>query len=96
MCIRDSGNSASHGYDPVEETAAYGERISDIHIKDRVFGGGSVKLGDGDADIPGFFKLLERYDYSGPLIMQAYRDAEGISIFKEQIDWISQYIVRTT
>ena len=84
----DIGNSASHGYDPVEETAAYGERISDIHIKDRVFGGGSVKLGNGDADIPGFFKLLEVLDYRGPFIMQAYRDIEGVNIFTEQLKYI--------
>ena len=87
----DIGNSASHGYDPVEETAAYGERISDIHIKDRVFGGGSVKLGTGDADIPGFFKLLEVLDYRGPFIMQAYRDIEGVNIFTEQLKYIRGY-----
>ncbi|MCW9030134.1 MAG: sugar phosphate isomerase/epimerase, partial [Gammaproteobacteria bacterium] len=32
----DIGNSASLGFDPVEELNAYGDRISDIHIKDRV------------------------------------------------------------
>ncbi|MDJ0841439.1 MAG: TIM barrel protein, partial [Acidobacteriota bacterium] len=30
----DTGNSAALGYDPVEELAAYGDRITDIHIKD--------------------------------------------------------------
>ena len=43
----DIGNSAALGYDPVEELAAYGHRITDIHIKDRVRNGGSVVLGGG-------------------------------------------------
>jgi len=41
----DSGNSASLGYDPTEEFAAYGARLGSIHIKDRVLGGGTVPLG---------------------------------------------------
>jgi sugar phosphate isomerase/epimerase len=84
----DIGNSAALGYDYKDELSAYGDRISDIHIKDRELGGGPVKLGTGNADIPGFFKLLERYNYHGPFIMQVYRDDEGISIFKEQLNWL--------
>lgn len=46
----DTGNSAALGYDPVEELSCYGNRISDIHIKDRIRSGGSVLLGNGDTD----------------------------------------------
>ena len=84
----DIGNSASLGYNYKDELSAYGELISDIHIKDRVLGGGSVILGTGNADISGFFKLLENYNYQGPFIMQAYRDDEGVGIFKEQLYWL--------
>ena len=84
----DIGNSASLGYDPEEELQAYGSRISDIHIKDRILGGGSVKIGTGNADIPILFKLLDQFEYCGPLIMQAYRDDEGLVIFKEQLEWV--------
>ena len=85
----DIGNSASLGYDPIEELAAYGERISDIHIKDRTLYGESVILGTGAADIPGFFRLLEGYDFHGPFIMQAYRDVEGVTVFTDQLKYIS-------
>jgi L-ribulose-5-phosphate 3-epimerase len=88
----DIGNSASLGFDPVAELDSYGYLISDIHIKDRVLGGGSVVLGQGDADFDRFFDKLTEFDYSGPFIMQAYRDDEGISVFKKQLDWISQYL----
>ncbi|WP_276359569.1 sugar phosphate isomerase/epimerase family protein [Daejeonella sp. H1SJ63] len=83
----DTGNSASLGYNPIEEFECYGSRISDIHIKDRKLGGGSVVLGTGDTDFNAFFKALGTIDYQGPIIMQAYRDDEGRSIFKQQLDW---------
>jgi L-ribulose-5-phosphate 3-epimerase len=88
----DIGNSAALGYDPTEELDAYGDRITDIHIKDRPLGGGSVKLGTGKANIPDVLKLLEKFDYSGPFVMQAFRDEEGVSIFKEQLDWVKTYL----
>lgn len=84
----DTGNSAALGYQPEVEIAAYGSRISDIHLKDRLRSGHSVELGDGDTDFGLFFDSLARLGYTGPLIMQAYRDDEGITVFKKQLEWI--------
>jgi len=86
----DTGNSASLGYDAREEFAAYGGRITDVHIKDRVRGGGSVVLGTGDTDFGTFFALLADSGYGGPLIMQAYRDDEGLAVFKTQLEWLTR------
>ncbi len=88
----DTGNSASLGYDPREELAVYGKKISDIHIKDRVKGGGSVVLGTGNTDFEGFFDALRPLDYQGFFILQAYRDDEGVEIFNRQLDWIRPYL----
>ena len=88
----DIGNSAALGYNPEEELNAYGNRISDIHIKDRVLGGGPVVLGNGDADFEIFFKKLKEIHYEGPFIMQAYRDDEGVEIFKKQLNWLTPYL----
>ncbi len=84
----DTGNSASSGYNLIEEFEAYGDRITDIHIKDRICGGGSVLLGTGNTDFDALFLFLSKNKFSGPLIMQAYRDDEGIEIFKQQQKWI--------
>ena len=62
----DSGNSASLGYRPDEEFAAYGARIGSVHIKDRRLGGGTVALGTGDADLPAVFSGLRRLQYARP------------------------------
>jgi sugar phosphate isomerase/epimerase len=84
----DIGNSAALGFDPAEEMACYGKRVSDIHIKDRKLGGGSVPLGSGDARFDRFFQALEPLQYKGPFIMQAYRDDEGLQMFRDQLNWL--------
>ena len=92
----DIGNSASLGYNPIDELSAYGERISDIHIKDRLLDGGSVKLGTGNANIQQVLEVIENFNFSGPLIMQAYRDDEGVSIFEEQLNWVKTFLESST
>jgi L-ribulose-5-phosphate 3-epimerase len=90
----DIGNSASLGFNPIEELDAYGDRITDIHIKDRDLNGGPVLLGTGSANFKLFFNKLKEFNYKGPFIMQAYRDDEGIDIFKQQQEWIKPYLIK--
>ena len=35
-----------------------------------------------------FLRSLKSLHYKGPLIMQAYRDENGLEIFKKQYSWI--------
>jgi len=88
----DIGNSAALGYDPIVELNCYGNRITDIHIKDRELNGGSLILGDGDAKFSLFFNKLKKLDYNGPFIMQAFRDEEGVEVFKKQLIFAHQYL----
>lgn len=73
----DIGNSAALGHDPVEEIAAYGRRIVNVHVKDRVAGGTTVPLGAGSADLPHVFRLLAGIGYLGDYILQTARAADG-------------------
>lgn len=86
----DTGNSAALGYDPAEELQTYGDRVTDIHIKDRQLNGGPVMLGTGNTDFEKFFTALKTLSYQGPFIMQAFRDDEGVGVFGEQLEWIRQ------
>jgi L-ribulose-5-phosphate 3-epimerase len=90
----DIGNSAALGFDPLEEIRCYGARISDVHIKDRARGGGSVPLGSGAANFDAVFDALGALDYAGPFIMQAYRNDEGLAIFGQQLDWLREHYLR--
>ncbi len=89
----DTGNSASLGFNPIEEFSAYGKRISDIHIKDRKLNSGSVFLGTGDVRFDLFFEALKSINYNSPFILQVFRDDEGISVFKQQLE-IFQNIIQ--
>jgi L-ribulose-5-phosphate 3-epimerase len=83
----DTGNSASLGFDPVEEISTYGSLITDVHIKDRILGGGPTMLGYGAAKIEVCLHELIKINYQGPIIMQTYRDDEGLQIFKSQLNY---------
>jgi hexulose-6-phosphate isomerase len=69
----DIGNSASLGYDPVTELTLYGHRVMNVHVKDRVLGGSTIKLGEGCADFLTIFELLEKLSYSYNYILQTAR-----------------------
>lgn len=69
----DSGNSASLGFNVNEEFASYANRILNIHIKDRIRGGTTVPLGEGDTDFKNLFACLRKYNYQGNLILQTAR-----------------------
>jgi hexulose-6-phosphate isomerase len=73
----DSGNSAALGYDCAEEIAAYGPRILNVHIKDRLRGGTTVPLGTGAAELGKAVRLIEDSGYRGQYILQTARAADG-------------------
>jgi len=69
----DMGNSASLGFDPEEEISLLGEYIINVHIKDRLLGGGTVPLGKGNTNFPLIFSLLNEIKYNGDYIFQGAR-----------------------
>jgi L-ribulose-5-phosphate 3-epimerase len=73
----DIGNSAGLGMSPLEEIAAYGPRIVNVHIKDRILGGTTVPLGTGNADFAAVFAALARANYKGNYILQTARAQDG-------------------
>lgn len=73
----DTGNSAANGYNHRQEIATYGERILNVHVKDRLRGGGTVPLGTGSADLAASFAALDATGYSGNLVLQTARAVDG-------------------
>jgi len=86
----DSGNSASLGYSPVEEFAAYGERIGSVHIKDRLRNGGTVPLGTGSTDFTTVFRELKKISYGGDFVLQAARETTGeeVALARRNASWL--------
>jgi hexulose-6-phosphate isomerase len=88
----DIGNSASLGFDPNEELEAYGNKILNVHVKDRKLGGTTVPLGTGSADVKRVFQKLNEIGYSGGITMQAARGENDIDIAKEQLSYTLEII----
>lgn len=73
----DIGNSASLGFAPKEELTLYGNRIKNIHVKDRLLHGTTVPLGKGAANFQLVFSLLREINYTGNYILQTARAIDG-------------------
>jgi L-ribulose-5-phosphate 3-epimerase len=93
----DIGNSAALGYKPTEEFSAYGERVLNVHIKDRVLGGTTVPLKTGNADFDSVFAALAKQNYKGNFILQTARAAEGnhaevLCTYRDMTqEWLKQF-----
>jgi L-ribulose-5-phosphate 3-epimerase len=93
----DIGNSAASGFNPQEEFAAYGPRIVNVHVKDRLLGGTTVPLGTGSANFDTVFAALAQINYQGNFILQTARAADGnhadsLCIFHDMtINWLKHY-----
>jgi hexulose-6-phosphate isomerase len=70
----DIGNSASYGNSITNEWLLYGERIMNVHLKDRVFKGATVPLGKGAVIWEDVARIVS--EFKGLLIMQCARIPE--------------------
>ncbi|OGO29027.1 MAG: xylose isomerase [Chloroflexi bacterium RBG_16_52_11] len=93
----DIGNSAALGFNPQEEFAAYGARIVNVHVKDRVLGGTTVPMGTGSANFDAVFAALAKIKYQGNFILQTARADDGnhantLCAYRDTTrSWIQQY-----
>jgi hexulose-6-phosphate isomerase len=89
----DIGNSASLGFNYKEELQLYGNRIQNVHVKDRLLHGSTVPLGEGNANIPNILKGFVKMGYTGNYILQTARSkhkhAEVLCKYK---DYVLNYI----
>jgi L-ribulose-5-phosphate 3-epimerase len=93
----DIGNSAAVGNLPADELAAYGHRITNVHVKDRILGGTTVPLGCGSADFDAAFAALGRIGFRGNYILQTARAEDGdhafvLSRYRDMtVEWMTRY-----
>jgi len=94
ICINfDSGNSASLGFNPVEEISLLGKYFSHIHIKDRLLHGTTVTLGTGNTNFDEIFRSLNQIGYNGIFILQGARqEKEEIETIIEYRDFVKDYL----
>jgi L-ribulose-5-phosphate 3-epimerase UlaE len=86
----DTGNSACCDYD-INKEKIYFKYVKNIHIKDRLKNGPSVRLGNGNWDYLSFFNILKKIKYNNNLILQTARAKNGNHI--EEINYSKKFIL---
>jgi L-ribulose-5-phosphate 3-epimerase len=93
----DIGNSAALGFHTKDEFAAYGHRITNVHVKDRLLGGTTVALGTGNVQFELVFAELARIGYRGNFILQTARavddsHAQTLRRYRDMTNaWMAQF-----
>lgn len=90
----DSGNSSGLGYNHREELLNLGDYVYNVHIKDRLYGKGTVRLGTGSADFEEVFSTLKEIGYKKSFILQAARGEDGCEVetIREQFLFVDSYL----
>ena len=89
----DAGNSTAQGFDIGDDVVPLLSRLFAVHVKDRKRGGGSVPLGSGDANYPGFFAALSRSGFSGDFVLQHFFDGDPVGSARASLDFVRQRLV---
>jgi hexulose-6-phosphate isomerase len=76
----DTGNNTSYGVDHGEYIDNFFDKISNVHLKDRLKNGKTVEPGSGDTNLQEIIRKLNKKGYSGPFTMQFCRGIEGYEI----------------
>ncbi len=84
----DMGNSVALGYSIEDEILQLGSSIYGVHVKDRKVGGPNVSLGQGDVNFELALKSLKKVAYSGPLILETFRDRSYMSYASDNMRFL--------
>jgi len=89
----DVGNSASLNYKMDDEFKFYGDYICNVHIKDRLKYGKTVRLGCGNVDFLKLFKNLKKIKYKRVLILQTARSQNNqhMDEIKINLDYLRKF-----
>ncbi len=94
----DTGNSASLGYDAEKEIQILQPWLSNIHIKDRLYGGNTVVFGSGSTDFDLVFSTLAKINYDGQFIIQGAREDQKMikpqDTCKKYLEFVQNYVTK--
>ena len=89
VCL-DAGWMTTTGLDVAEVYKEYGNRVFDVHLKDKIVSSGGeghnytdVDIGEGDANFKGLFKALKATGYAGRLAIETDQELADPTKFVE-------------
>lgn len=84
----DLGNATAFDFDVVAEIDLLCAAIVEVHVKDRIVGGGSRLLGEGDTRFGEAMASLARCGYGGPVIMETPVGDDWLQAGRHNTDYI--------
>ena len=88
----DTGNCAFRGYDMKKDMEILKPLLLQVHIKDRLVGGGSVFLGTGATNFLEGIPYLQEHGYKGNYVMQTYFEDDYLGAAKKNLEWIRKLV----
>ena len=90
----DTGNAAALGYNPGAEVRQLKPWLAEVHIKDRLYQGPSVPLGEGAVDFAAFFPVLADLGYEGPIILETQTGEDAENMARRHRDFVAGHLER--
>lgn len=87
--VLDIKQARQSGYEIEDYLDAMGDRLSNIHVSDVDENGNICMVGKGTFDFTGFFRLLDKRGYDGPVIIEQYSgNYEDFSEVAESVKYL--------
>lgn len=91
----DTGNSAGLNYNVDQEFKQYGRYIKNIHLKDRIRHGATIRLGEGNANFKKIFQKIKKIKYNGILVLQtarAKKKQNDVNEIKINLNYVKKFL----
>lgn len=84
----DLGNATAQGFDVAADIRMIGPLLVGVHLKDRLVGGGSVLLGEGDTKFEAAFAALQEVGFVGPFVLETPRGDDPIATAGRHLEFV--------
>lgn len=88
----DTGNCAFRGYDMRNDMEILLPKLLQVHVKDRLVGGGSVFLGIGDTNFSEGIPYIQRHGYNGNYVLQTYFEEDYLETASKNLEYIRRLL----
>lgn len=90
----DTGNSTAQGYWIEQDVEPLLPLLDAVHIKDRRIGGGSVMLGDGDANLEAFLRRVINGAFEGDFVLQPFFASDHVADARENVTYFRTLLAK--
>lgn len=88
----DAGNCTFRGYNMRNDMEILLPKLLQVHVKDRLVGGGSVFLGTGDTNFSEGIPYIQSHGYNGNYVLQTYFEDEYLETASKNLEYMRRIL----